>query len=117
MTQAGTGTGWVAFFRKVVEPIEGPPEASAVLIGIGGVLVPVGSRFRFVVPPGQTSDWTPFPGLDSGDCKVTSPGFTTVNRVEWPANVVTDMTIYWSANGTTPAPGMSITPSVVVENA
>jgi hypothetical protein len=110
-------TGYPTFLRQVVEPIEGPAEAAAVYVGVSGVLVPVGSRFRFVVPQGQTGDWTPFPGVDSGDSAVTSPSFNHVIRVEWPAHVVTDMTIYWWANGTTPAPGMSFKANLAVEHA
>jgi hypothetical protein len=108
-------SGYQIFSREVFDPIEGPPEARAVLIGVVGAQLSVGSRLRFVVSPGQTGDWTPFPGVDPGEINVTSPGFTHVTRVEWPAHVVTDMTIYWWANGTIPLPGMSITPTLVVE--
>jgi hypothetical protein len=101
--------------RRVFDPIEGPPEASAVYVGVVGVLVPVGSRYRFVVPQGQTGDWAPFDGVDSGDTGVESPSFDAVIRVEWPANVRTEMTIYWWANGHTAQPGMSITPTLVPE--
>ena len=110
-------TGTPLFTRRVFNPIEGPPSAGGVYVGVVGVMVPVGSQYRFVASQGQTRDWEPFPGVDSGVLKVSSPNFDQVQRVEWPANVVTDVTIYWFANGTTPPPGMSLTPHLVVENA
>jgi hypothetical protein len=101
------------FWRQVVDVLQGPPGGGGVYVGVQGVQVPVGSQFRYVLPQGQTSDWVPFGGVDSGIVSVEAPNFDETSLVEWPPNVVASMTVYWWANGTTPGSGFTINPTVV----
>jgi hypothetical protein len=94
-------------------PIAGPPQASQVQIGVQCTNMPVNSQFQFSVagPRGTTN---PGDGVNSGMVTITNPNLFVAMPMMFPANFNTTMVLNWYANGTTPAPGATITPYLAV---
>jgi hypothetical protein len=109
VSQPGSPATWTW-----VTQISGPPKAGPLMLGVACRDMPVGSRFRFVVPAGTTPDGSPFAGCDSGPMPIADPNETFFLPISWPAGVLAGMTVYWWADGTSPPEGASISPAVTV---
>jgi hypothetical protein len=95
-----------------VAPIAGPDDGGQPTLGVLCSNMPVGSQFRYVVPPGRTAKGDPYPGVDSGIRTVQNPNDQSGIQVTWPPAVTTGMSLTWWANGTTVTSGALITPYV-----
>jgi hypothetical protein len=83
-------------------PLQGPSAGGRCQLGVRCDNVPVGCRFRFLIPE----------LADSGMNTIDQPNEQFLVEVEFPPACVTDMTLSWWQNGTTYPPGSAIRPSV-----
>jgi hypothetical protein len=94
--------------------IKGPLEEESFNIGVQCKGMPVGSKFRFVIPGGATPAGKSWETVDSGEHEIKKANEAVSLLVEWPAGVVASMTITWWANGTTANEGATIEPMIGV---
>jgi hypothetical protein len=94
-------------------PIEGPPEAAQVMLGVQCTDMPLGGAVWFSVPGGETPDGERWEPVESPRMTIANPDQVVAIRVAWPAGVKTEMTINYS--GPEPSPGSAIEPIIGVE--
>jgi hypothetical protein len=94
--------------------INGPDQAGQLNVGVQCQSMPVNSQYRFVVPPGTTTNGAPWPGVDSGVRTVQQPNEAISIQTTWPGAVLAGMNITFYANGQTPQTGATIIPNIGV---
>ena len=93
-------------------PIKGPIKEETFNIGVQCKEIPVGSKFRFVIPGGATKEGKEWGTVDSKEHEVKDSNESVTLRVTWPPGVVASMTITFWSQGKTPPEGSIIEPMV-----
>ncbi|HEV2789973.1 MAG TPA: hypothetical protein VGV69_01575, partial [Solirubrobacterales bacterium] len=94
-------------------PVEGPPEATGVLVGLQCSDMPVGGTMWFAVAGGETPGGEAWQPLESGKITIVNPNESVFLHTNWPAGVQTTMKVGYS--GPEPSPGGSIEPTIGIE--
>lgn len=93
-------------------PFVGPSEEETFNVGVQCKNIPVGSKYRFVIPGGVTKERKEWETVDSEIREVKKPNESVSLQVTWPAGVNTTMTITYYAEGKEVPAGAIIEPVV-----
>jgi hypothetical protein len=95
--------------------VPGPKEETETFnVGVQCKGMPVGSKYRYVIPGGVTPDGKEWETVESGEHVILKANEASSLPVTWPPGVKASMTITWWSEGKEAQPGAIIEPTIGV---